>query len=739
MNIFYIKLHPAIRMLALVYFAISLAGPQPARADGPWYVAPGGNDGDTCLDASHPCATINEAISKASSGDTVYVAIGTYTGNTTSVVFIEKILILSGGWNADFTSHTGMSTIDGQNLRNGIYVASGTVTVQYFIIQNGYATEGGGINNHATLTLDHVLIANNGSYVSPGGISNVGTLTLNNSTVRDNGGKNVCMAGGGCDGITNSYGTMILINSTVLRDSIGNTSYMSMTNVTVSGYRGGYAAVHNLSGGILDLRSSTIVNNSPRGLIAENSIVHIQNTIIADNAEVDCDNRAGTGFVSQGFNMIGTSWGCPVTSTDLLGVSPWLGPLQENGGPTLTHALLPGGPAINAGNPAGCQGSTGPLTTDQRGFPRLGRCDIGAFEVNPLDFSAMTVSPAQAAAGGSVTYTITLSNNDASNIDPVSVTDTLPASLTYQPGTLNATSGIADYAAGTVTWTGAVNAGSQVRITFDAVVSQSARGTQIENDALFEFAAGAFLRSATLEVPPPWRTYLPLIIKSKPGIWGKVSYNGEPVSSVQLNLYFYNGSSWINWNYTLTNTDGSYVFDTMPALESGQAYYVRFRNFSTTPNGRLAAWYSRVITQYSTGSSYDLGTIDIGDVPLISPAPGATVPLPMTFSWYPRATTTEDNFQFELFDPSGTSDFVSPLLGFVTSYQLTSLPSGFSTNKTYSWSVLVRDPEGGAGVAYYYNPVTFSNSGAPIFQRLPGGVQRNLVDYEEELIRQMAP
>ena len=66
-----------------------------------------------------------------------------------------------------------------------------------------------------------------------------------------------------------------------------------------------------------------------------------------------------------------------------------LGPLKNNGGPTQTHALVAGSPAIDAGNPGGCRDNSGALLqTDQRGFPRnvdgnsdgTARCDIGAVE-----------------------------------------------------------------------------------------------------------------------------------------------------------------------------------------------------------------------------------------------------------------------------------------------------------------------------------------------------------------------
>ena len=61
-----------------------------------------------------------------------------------------------------------------------------------------------------------------------------------------------------------------------------------------------------------------------------------------------------------------------------------LGPLQDNGGPTMTHALLPGSVAIDQIPAVDCVDAEGePLTTDQRGFQRDSMCDVGAFEVQP--------------------------------------------------------------------------------------------------------------------------------------------------------------------------------------------------------------------------------------------------------------------------------------------------------------------------------------------------------------------
>ena len=85
--------------LVMIFLAI-----QPIRAAGPWYVTPGGDDGNDCLSPGAPCATINGAIGKATSGDTIYVASGTYTGTGDGVVLLDKDATLSGGWDEAFTT-----------------------------------------------------------------------------------------------------------------------------------------------------------------------------------------------------------------------------------------------------------------------------------------------------------------------------------------------------------------------------------------------------------------------------------------------------------------------------------------------------------------------------------------------------------------------------------------------------------------------------------------------------------
>jgi hypothetical protein len=109
-------------------------------------------------------------------------------------------------------------------------------------------------------------------------------------------------------------------------------------------------------------------------------VITMTNTIVAGNmggSSLDCFRESGS-INSSGYNLIGSTSGCTfaASSGDKLNINPDLGPLSDNGGPTLTHALLTGSPAIDAGNNASCP------ATDQRGTtrPQGGRCDIGAFE-----------------------------------------------------------------------------------------------------------------------------------------------------------------------------------------------------------------------------------------------------------------------------------------------------------------------------------------------------------------------
>ena len=152
--------------LGLIYSLFLSRPPELAHAAGPWYVAPGGSDSDSCLSAIEPCATINGAIGKASSADLIYVATGIYTGTTSNTVLLDKDLTLSGGWDETFNSQNSASIIDGENSRRGILISGEvTATLEYFSVQHGSSDDGGGIFINGTLELANCSIISNLSLI----------------------------------------------------------------------------------------------------------------------------------------------------------------------------------------------------------------------------------------------------------------------------------------------------------------------------------------------------------------------------------------------------------------------------------------------------------------------------------------------------------------------------------------------------------------------------------------------
>ncbi|HEX8097689.1 MAG TPA: choice-of-anchor Q domain-containing protein, partial [Pyrinomonadaceae bacterium] len=275
-----------------------------------------------------------------------------------------------------------------------------TVNISGLTISNGLAAgDGGGILNQGTLALSACAVRDNtaqgGQFTSGGGVRNDGTLTVTNSTISGNRSvspDNSSQAGG----LFNPSGTMTLTNSTVSGNTVENIS----------------GGILNNSGATLNLNSCTITANvagaSVSGL-ANTGTVNIRNTVVAGNSVPNSSDARGT-FNSQGFNLIGkadNSNGFGSANQDQTGtiaapLDARLGPLADNGGPTQTHALLPGSPAINAGNNCVTNNSCSPalssaITADQRGVtrpqPANGVVDIGAFESRGFTISVTSGTP----------------------------------------------------------------------------------------------------------------------------------------------------------------------------------------------------------------------------------------------------------------------------------------------------------------------------------------------------------
>lgn len=221
---------------------------------------------------------------------------------------------------------------------------------------SGFAIQAGGIANFGTLTLDSCALKDNRS-ANEGGILNKGTITINRSIISGNKASSVV------GGISNQ-GTATINNSTLS----GNSSEY------------GAGAIQNTSG-VLNINNSTLSGNTAEynfgGGIRSAGTLNLSSTVIAGNFAgygPDIEGGVSTGDHNLIGNTQGITGALPGTN-NITDVDALLGPLHDNGGPTLTHELLPSSPAIDAGMPNG-------NFIDQRGVPRvLGTAaDIGAFE-----------------------------------------------------------------------------------------------------------------------------------------------------------------------------------------------------------------------------------------------------------------------------------------------------------------------------------------------------------------------
>ncbi len=261
---------------------------------------------------------------------------------------------------------------------------NGIVKIDSCIFTGNYATrEGGGFKADASQS--------NTAYF------------IRNSIFSENTGIS---GGGGIEYDASGNGSMLISNSTISEnytaDEGGGVNFSSsncvltITNTTISGNRAddsGGGINHGPSSVALNLNFVTITDNiadddnngSGEGggidLKTSAAFTSIKNSIVFGNidrstpATNDCGNSRGGTYNSQGGNVFGVGTGCPTGSGDIEAANALLGPLQDNGGFTPTHALLQGSPAINFA-------SCGTVTNDQRDEPRNdGFCDAGAFEL----------------------------------------------------------------------------------------------------------------------------------------------------------------------------------------------------------------------------------------------------------------------------------------------------------------------------------------------------------------------
>ncbi|WP_417909406.1 choice-of-anchor Q domain-containing protein [Candidatus Electronema sp. PJ] len=351
-------------------------------------------------------------------GGGIYSASGTVILN--SSVLIDNSSYSGGGagiHNASGTltlTHSTVTSNSTESSGGGIYNGSGIVTLTHCTVSDNsidYSSGGGIANNSGTVTLTNTTVSGNQTdYGGTGaGIGNGGTLTLTNSTVSGNSALSLNGMGGGMYNsgtvtLTNSTvsdnkayggggmynsGTVTLTNCTISSNEargegpggIANSGTLTLTNSTVSGnsavdYYGG--GVYN-GGGTVTLRSSIISGNSGS---PANEVYRYDGTITTDSYNLfghngETNAQAFFGFTPGATDSTATSDGGTPTALAAL-----LSPLANNGGPTQTHALVAGSPAIDLDTACSTN-----LTTDQRGHvrPEGTGCDAGAFEFAPDD------------------------------------------------------------------------------------------------------------------------------------------------------------------------------------------------------------------------------------------------------------------------------------------------------------------------------------------------------------------
>lgn len=242
---------------------------------------------------------------------------------------------------------------------------------------------GGAVYNAGTLTVSSSRFTANRAKLKGGAIYNAGTMTVTN-TIFENNSTNIGNEYGESGGAILNTGSASLTSCTLVGNTasqaggaIGNSGTLMVTNSTLSGNSTTLGEIVSgaalLNSGTAEIAYTTITDNI--GVVSgavwsAPDTIQIRNSIIADNAPADCSYPASSPITEANLDSDGSCVGFTITA------DPLLGPLADNGGPTLTHSLAPGSPARNA--------ATGSCpAADQRGEPRPHgpACDLGAFEL----------------------------------------------------------------------------------------------------------------------------------------------------------------------------------------------------------------------------------------------------------------------------------------------------------------------------------------------------------------------
>jgi len=328
---------PLALTLAALGVTLAALGTLAACADAPPATAPGAPNKPTlAVGDVYTVTTTNDAgvgslrwaLSWTTGGETIRFD-PSLAGQT---ITLDSALVISKSVTIEGPAAKGITISGGGKSRAFELPNPTTDTLRHLSITNGYVGDhsGGAIYGYANLVLEHSTVHGNKA-------NGVGAIWENN--------------------------TLSLINSTVS----GNTSLVAWPEAVV------YAR------GTLVMINSTAAYNSSGGV--SGNLVVLRNSIISNNGNGRNCQAYWTAFTYEGVNLSNDdTCGGPA---DMLIADPKLAPLADNGGPGMTHALLAGSPAINAG-------SSCSVTADQRYVARDAQCDLGAFEF--IDFTTVTLT-----------------------------------------------------------------------------------------------------------------------------------------------------------------------------------------------------------------------------------------------------------------------------------------------------------------------------------------------------------
>lgn len=351
------------------------------------------------------------SVSIISNGDDRVLFIGGAAANSPINVSLNN-LVVSGGVTSPGFNGGGLSisasnvTLSNSTVSNnsaserggGIYSTNGsTISLNNTSVSSNSARRGGGIysKNSSTVSLNNTIVSSNSGVSRGGGIfSENSLLELHSSTISDN----TLVQGNGA-GIYSKGGPVVVANSTI-----------SLNKTTATSISYGFGGGISKSGGKLTIVNSTISGNSARrkggGIEMSGGSLTLANNLIIGNNAFSSDselNLTGSTIVTNsGFNLFRAGAnafsGFAPSATDISvslsepgALRQVLLPLADNGGPTLTHALPAGSPAINTADSTLCAAE--PINNlGQRGEPRDANCDIGAFELTPTPNLAISTS-----------------------------------------------------------------------------------------------------------------------------------------------------------------------------------------------------------------------------------------------------------------------------------------------------------------------------------------------------------